>query len=123
MAFERVWLKHLLQLKNEPGISNVFTEVTAWRYLDGNGKGAQIDLLPDRKDFVINLCEMKYSESEFTIDKTYAAVLENKKNLFKSQTKTKKSIFLTFITTFGVTNNEYAKRLIQNAITMDSLYQ
>lgn len=123
VAFERVCLKHLAQLKKELGISGVSTEISAWRYLPSNGKGAQIDLLLDRKDFVINLCEMKYSESEFTIDKTYAAVLENKMKVFKSQTKTKKSIFLTFITTFGVTNNEYAKRLIQNAITIDSLYQ
>ncbi len=66
---------------------------------------------------------MKYSESEFTIDKACATALENKKQVLKSQTKTKKSIFLTFVTTFGITNNEYAKRLIQNSITIDSLFQ
>jgi AAA+ ATPase superfamily predicted ATPase len=123
VAFERVCLKHLNQLKRELGISSVFTEVAAWRYHPNNGKGAQIDLLLDRKDFVINVCEMKYSESEFTIDKAYADNLENKKQIFKNQTKTKKSIFLTLVSTFGITNNEYAKRLIQNSITIDSLFQ
>jgi len=123
VAFERVCLKHVAQIKKELGILGVSIEVSAWRYLPSNGKGAQIDLLLDRKDFVINVCEMKYSESEFTIDKACATALENKKQVLKSQTKTKKSIFLTFVTTFGITNNEYAKRLIQNSITIDSLFQ
>jgi AAA+ ATPase superfamily predicted ATPase len=123
VAFERVCLKHIPQLKKELGISGVYTEESAWRYLSGNEKGAQIDLLLDRRDKVINLCEMKYSESEFTIDKTYATTLENKRDVFRSQTKTKKSIFLTFVTTFGITNNEYAKRLIQNSITMNVMFQ
>ena len=123
VAFERVCLKHIPQLKKELGISGVYTEESAWRYLSGNEKGAQIDLLLDRRDKVINLCEMKYSESEFTIDKTYATTLENKRDVFRSQTKTKKSIFLTFITTFGITDNEYAKRLIQNSITMNAMFQ
>jgi len=123
VAFERVCLKHIPQLKKELGISGVYTEESAWRYLSGNEKGAQIDLLLDRRDKVINLCEMKYSESEFTIDKTYATTLENKRDVFRSQTKTKKSIFLTFVTTFGITNNEFAKRLIQNSITMNAMFQ
>lgn len=123
VAFERVCLKHLPQLKKELGISGVYTEESAWRARSGSEKGAQIDLLIDRKDHVINLCEMKYAESEFIIDKTYASALENKRNVFKSQTKTKKSIYLTFVTTFGITDNDYARRLIQNSITMDSLFQ
>ncbi|HZV70704.1 MAG TPA: ATP-binding protein [Saprospiraceae bacterium] len=123
VAFERVCLKNIPQLKKELGISGVYTEESAWRHLSANDKGAQIDLLLDRKDMVINLCEMKYSESEFIIDKSYAAALENKRDVFKSQTKTKKSIFLSFVTTFGIKDNEYAKRLIQNSITMNALFR
>jgi AAA+ ATPase superfamily predicted ATPase len=122
VAFERACLKHTLQLKKALGIAGVYTEESAWRYQPSKGKGAQIDLLLDRKDFVINLCEMKYSESTFLIDKGYANDLESKRDVFKKQSKTKKSLFLTFITTFGITDNEYAKRLIQNSITMDALY-
>lgn len=123
VAFERVCLKHIPQIKKELGIQSIYTEESAWRFLPKAAKGAQIDLLLNRKDFVINLCEMKYSESEFVIDKGYAEGLENKRDVFKSQTKTKKSIFLTFITTFGIKENDYAKRLIQNSITMDALFE
>lgn len=122
VAFERVCLKHISQIKGELGIQGIYTEESAWRFSPKKDKGAQIDLLLDRKDFVINLCEMKYSESEFVIDKGYSGELENKRDVLKNQTKTKKSIFLTFITTFGIKNNEYAKRLIQNSITMDALF-
>ena len=123
VAFERLCLKHIPQIKKELGIATVYTEESVWRYLPRKGKGAQIDLLLDRKDFVINLCEMKYSAAEFLVDKAYAAELENKREVFKRQTKTKKSIFLTFITTFGIKDNEYAKRLIQNSISIDALFE
>ena len=122
VAFERVCLKHIPQLKKALGIAGVLTEESAWRHLPKNAKGAQIDLLLDRKDFVINICEMKYSESQFVIDKRYAAELENKKDIFKQDRGTRKSLFLTLVTTFGVRENEYFIKLVQNSITMDALY-
>lgn len=122
VAFERVCLKHVVQVKKALGISGVYTEESAWRHLQKKRKGAQIDLLIDRKDFVINICEMKYSESEFVIDKGYATELENKRDVFRRETQTKKSLFLTMVTTFGVKSNDYSKALIQNALTMDALF-
>lgn len=124
LAFERICLKHVAQVKKALGISGVYTEESAWRYLPRTAKeqGAQIDLLIDRKDFVINLCEMKFSEQEFVIDKKYAAELENKRRVFKTSTDTRKSLFLTFITSFGLRQNDYATRLVQNTVTMDSLF-
>ncbi len=123
VAFERVCLKHIPQIKKELGISTIYTEDATWRHDPVNGKGAQIDLLFDRKDFIINICEIKYSESEFVIDKGYALELENKRDVFKKITKTKKSLFITFITTFGIKNNEYAKRLVQNSMDANSLFE
>lgn len=123
IAFERLCLKHIPEIKRELGISSLYTETAAWRFLPKTGKGAQIDLLLDRKDFVITFCEMKFSASEFIIDKNYASELENKKEVFKLQTKTKKTIFQAFVTTFGIKNNDYAKRLVQNSITMDALFE
>jgi len=123
VAFERLCLKHIPGIKRELGIAGIYTETSAWRYLSKTGKGAQIDLLLDRKDFVITMCEMKFSETAFTIDKNYAADLENKKEVFKRHSKTKKSIFQAFITSFGLKNNDYAKRLVQNSITMDTLFE
>ncbi len=122
VAFERVCLKHIPQLKKALGIAGVHTEESAWRHLHENAKGAQIDLLLDRKDFVINICEMKYSESEFVIEKGYAGELENKINVFRQERGTKKSLFLVLVTTFGVKENEYFLKLIQNSVTMDVLY-
>src|ERR1017187_823380 len=123
VAFERVCLKHIAQLKKVLGISVVYTEESAWRYVPKSGTGAQIDLLIDRRDFVIHICEMKYSESLFAIDKKYAGELENKMDIFRRHTKTKKSLFITMVTTFGIKNNEYASRLVQNSITMDALFE
>ncbi len=123
VAFERACLKHINQLKKAIGIAAVYTEETAWRHQPTKGNGAQIDLLIDRKDFVINLCEMKYAELEFTIDKSYAAALENKRKVFKQETGTKKSLFITMVTTFGIKNNDYATQLVQHSITMDALFE
>jgi len=123
IAFERVCLKHVEQLKKALGIAGVHTEEYAWRALPKSGKGAQIDLLIDRKDFVINLCEMKYSEKEFVIDKGYAGELQNKLQAFRNETAAKKSLFLTLITSFGVRHNDYFTNLVQNSVTMDALFE
>lgn len=122
VAFERVCLKHVLNLKKALGIPAVQTEEYSWRHQPAQGQGAQIDLLIDRQDRVINVCEMKYSENEFTIEKIYAGELKIKLSAFKIATGTKKSLFLTMVTTFGVADNQYATSLVQNALTMDALF-
>jgi uncharacterized protein len=122
VAFERVCLKHIPQLKTALGIAGVYTEESAWRFLPKKGKGAQIDLLIDRRDFVVNICDMKYSESEFIVDKAYATELKNKRDVFKRETGIKKSLFLTLITTFGVKTNEYYTSLVQNSLTIDEFF-
>ena len=83
---------------------------------------AQIDLLIDRDDNVINICEMKFYNTEFAIDKNYAAEIAKKVNAFCSGTKTKKSVFVTFITTYGLVQNQYARQYVQNELTMDQLF-
>lgn len=93
----------------------------AWRGRDA-AKGAQIDLLIDRRDRVINICEIKFSEDTFSINKSYADNLRNKIATFRQATGTKKSLFLTFITTFGLTKNKYAMNLVQNDLTMEDLF-
>ncbi len=124
IAFESICLKHAQQIKKALGIEGVYTENSGWRYQSQKGeKGAQIDLIIDRQDFCINICEMKFSANEFTVEKKYASELENKVSVFKTQTKTAKTIFLTMVTTFGIKKNEHATRLIQNEITMDALFK
>ncbi len=83
---------------------------------------AQIDLLIDRSDHTINLCEMKYSESEYLITNAYAGELKRKKETFKRETKTKKTVFVTMLTTFGVQQNKYFHGYADNQLTMDALF-
>jgi len=78
---------------------------------------AQIDLVIDRDDRIINLCEMKFSINPFTIEKKYAIELRNKIGVFKQETNTRKSVFLTLITTFGLKTNEHSTGLVQNDLT------
>lgn len=123
-AFELVCLKHSMQIKKALGISGVYTEESAWRYPGGNGEnGTQIDLVIDRQDFCVNVCEMKFSTTDFVIDKKYAAELSSKVNTFKAKTKTRKTIFLTMITTYGTKANEYKLGMVQNEVKMDALFE
>lgn len=123
-AFELVCLKHSRQIKKALGISGVYTEESAWRYPGGDGEnGTQIDLIIDRQDFCVNVCEMKFSTTDFTIDKKYAAELRSKVNIFQTKTKTRKTIFLTMVTTFGTKANEYKLSLVQNEVKMDALFE
>ena len=104
------------QIKQALGISGVQTSISTWR-----SPGAQIDLLIDRKDQVINICEMKFSINPFNIDKKYAEILRNKIGSFRQVTDTKKALFLTMITTYGLANSPYSG-LVQNSLDMNILF-
>ncbi len=120
-AFEQVCLMHLAQIKNGLGISSVQTQSSAWMGSNGTDK-AQIDLVIDRRDQVINLCEMKFSIKPFTIEKEYAENLRRKMGVFKDATKTNKALWLTFITTHGLTQNTHAQSLVHQSLTMEALF-
>ena len=119
-GFEQVCLAHLSQIKQKLGISGVITRTATWRSNDKENL-AQIDLLIERNDDVINLCEMKYASGVFVIDKKYDEILRNKRAAFRAEVKTMKAIHLTFITTYGLKHNEYWGN-IQSEITMDDLF-
>jgi len=116
----QVCLAHLPQIKHKLSIAGVLTKTASWRSNDKEST-AQIDLLIERNDKVINLCEMKYASEEFIIDKSYDEILRNKRGVFRAQTKTKKAIHITLITTYGVRHNEYWGN-IQSEVTMIDLF-
>ena len=124
-TFEQLCLYHLDQVKQAIGISAVQCEVSAWFHKSAEGeerkRGAQIDLLIDRRDRVINVCEMKFSINEFTINKDYEAVLRNKMETFREESKTQKALQLTMITTYGVKKNMYSSR-VQSEVLLDDLF-
>jgi AAA+ ATPase superfamily predicted ATPase len=132
-AFEIVCLRHIEQIEQGLGISGVLTSVSSWRisYKDADDypaeaegamkRGAQIDLVIEREDRVVNLCEIKYAQSEYDIDKEYADRLRHKSNVFVEETKTRKTPFLTMITTYGIKRNKYMG-VIRAVVTMDALF-
>ena len=123
-AFESICMKHIPQLKKALEIGGVYTETSAWRFFPKEDlPGAQIDLIIDRKDGCINICEMKFSIDSFLITKKYFTELENKLKVFRTQTHTKKTLLLTMITTFGVKENEYKNLAVQNEISMGALFE
>lgn len=122
LAFERLCMAHTQQIKAALGIAGVLSNVYSWRKeADETSDGAQIDLLIDRKDQVINLCEMKYSLSEYIIDAEYEQKLRNKKSVFIDTTNTRKAVHLTMVTTFGIKANAHSG-IVQNEITLDDLF-
>jgi AAA+ ATPase superfamily predicted ATPase len=121
-AFEQICLKHIAQIKHALGISGVYSEHYLWRHSSVSDEGAQIDLLIDRQDQCINVCEMKFSRYEYEVTKKYAQDLERKLRVFQSSTRTKKTLFLTMVTTHGLKNSANYRGLIQKEVTMDSLF-
>lgn len=123
LAFERICLLHSEQIKKALGISGVITTEYSWRTAaTDEHSGAQIDLLIDRSDKAINLCEIKYSDGPYTIDKKYMENIRNKATLFRQLTKTRKGIALTMITSYGLVKNSYSMNNIHSQITADDLF-
>ena len=120
-AYEQVCLWHLTAIKKALGISGIQTKSSAFAASDSNKK-TQIDLVIERKDHVINICEMKFSLDSYSITKQYAEEIKKKITAFRTETKTKKAIYFTMITSFGLEKNSYATSLVQNELTMDDLF-
>lgn len=121
LAFETVCLQHIPQIKKALGISGISCQIYSWRSKKAD-PGAQIDLLIDRKDDVINLCEAKYSNNEYELEKDEYTKLQNRIAAFQNETKTKKSIHITMITSNGIRANKYSG-LVQNAVIGDELFE
>lgn len=124
LAFERVCMFHVNEIKKKLGISGVLTEVNSW-YCKPDSEhgifGSQIDMLIVRKDQVINLCEMKYANSEFTVTEKVDKNLRNKVSDLRNITATRYAICPTLITTYGMVNNSYSLD-VQSVVVLDDLF-
>ncbi len=124
LAFERVCFEHIGQIKQALGISGVSTHVYAWQVKDDaeKGKGAQIDMVIDRADQVVNLCEMKFSTTAYAITKADDEQLRNKSARFMETRKGHHAIHLTLVTPYGLKESKY-QYAVQNVITADDLFK
>ena len=121
-SFETICMLHLEQIKQKLGISGISTSTSTWRLLGGEkSKGTQIDLVIDRADRVINICEMKFSEAPYTISKEYETKLRERMAIFKESTRTRKSLVTTMVTTYGVLRGAHSG-VAQSEVTMDDLF-
>ena len=119
-AFETVCLIHIPQIKTALGISGVESSEYSWRSKKKKG-GAQIDLLIDRRDDVINLCEMKCTDKVYEVTADYRENLINKVASFTEEVNSRKSVHVTLITSNGFKRNEYSD-VVQNDVGPDSLF-
>lgn len=124
LAFENTCIRHIEQIKRALGISGIHTDISSFISVGkGEKTGIQIDLIIDRADNCINLCEVKFYNDVFVISKSYHNELRMKCELFKTYTKTRKNIFLTMITTYGVTPNAQMLNIVSNTVEMKALFQ
>ena len=123
LAFECLCLWHVNQIKHSLQIGGVLTNAYAWRHVaaDANDEGAQIDLLIDRNDGIINLCEMKFCSDQYAITAAEAQAMQRKKAIFKRDTATRKAVHVTYVTTFGLKRNAYAND-VQSEVTLADLF-
>lgn len=121
-AFENVCFNHVRQIKKALGISGVSTNETLWsKKGTEDTKGTQIDLIIERKDNTVNMCEIKFCSDEFSVDKDYHFTLVRRRNLLKEKISKKTAVHSTLITTYGLKHNEYFDDFV-NVITLDDLF-
>lgn len=117
-AFENLCFKHVGAILKALGISGIASHINSWQHRD-----AQIDLLIDRQDRSVNICEMKFYAGEFEITKTYAEKLQQKIEVYRKVQAIRKNLFLTLVTTFGVKENMYRNSMVDQVIVLDQLFE
>ncbi len=121
-AFENLCLRHVRQVKKALGLGAVKTIESSWQGVSDQEGKAQIDLVIDRADRCINLCEMRYWSGQLSIDKKLAEKLERQRQIFKNVTQTKKSLFTTLITPYGVASTGKYNHAVDQKIQLDDLF-
>ncbi len=122
-AYENVCFSHIYQIKTKLGITGILTKTFSYVTKPSDGlPGTQIDLLIDRTDHSIHICEVKFSNGPFIVNKKIADNIRQKHAVFRYHSKTQKHLFTTFITTFGLIENKWANEIVDQSLTMDDLF-
>lgn len=121
-AFEGLCLKHISEIKNALQIGGVSTSSGYWKSNVNGKKEVEVDLVIDRDDQCMNLCEIKFCSEEYSLTKKYVEELSRKKALFQEKTKTKKGLFITLITPFGTKENAHFHSIIDHQLTLEALF-
>ena len=119
LAFEHVCMVHIRQVRHALGLDKIAVEYYSWR--SSTAPRAQVDMIIERADRLVNLCEIKYTQSEYTITSNEDLKVRNRTAAFVRETKTRNGILPTWITPFGLFHNEYAVS-VQYQVTLDDLF-
>lgn len=122
-AFETLCLKHVDKIKAALGIASVSTKAGYWQSVVDGKKEVEVDLVIDRADHCINLCEMKFYSGPFEMQKSDAMDLQRKKTLFQSRTNTRKALFTTLITSCGAVENAAYVSSVDSHISIEQLFE
>ena len=122
-AFESVCIKHSHRIRRALGVSGIFSQESSY-YFKGSRReeGLQIDMLIDRSDNCINICEMKFYGSEYELSKKEAEVLRKRREIFRTKTATKKYLINTLVTTYGLKANQHSAGIIDKVVVLDQLF-
>lgn len=125
-AFENLCYQHVDAILTALNLTHISCNIGSWRLNAKRGlkeqQGAQIDLLFDRADDTITLCEIKYSQQIFVVDKNYAKLLANKLQIFERHFGSQKNIDLALITSLGLKANIWSEDLVQHVITLEDFF-
>ncbi|MCB1106901.1 MAG: MarR family transcriptional regulator, partial [Chlamydiia bacterium] len=123
-VFESVCLKHIRQIIKALDLTVVAEKASYWSYFPKNSreKGGQIDLVIDRADHCINLCEIKFWNSEYIMSDSNAQKLNERREIFRENVKTRKTLFNTLITPYGACGNKHYLSSIDKQLRLDALF-
>ena len=119
-AFENVCFNHINQIKKALNILGVYSQQYAWIKRDSE-EGTQIDLIIERNDNIVNMCEIKFYSDEFVVKEDYDRLLRSRRSILAEKIKKKYVIHSTLISTYGIKNNEY-RWSFDSVITLDDLF-
>ena len=120
-SFELLCLLHLDEIKKALGIDRILNDASAWRSRQPE-QNTQIDLVIERADHNINLCEMKFSSGMYAIDKGYEQKLRERMSIFLAETMTRCSTRITMVTTYGVLQNKHSG-IVNDEVLLDDLFE
>lgn len=123
VAFEEVCWQHIQPIKRALGIDGVRASLSAWAMRgDDSQDGAQIDMLIVRDDNVVNLCEMKFASTPYSISKDEEMRLRHRIEALKATLSPKQTVHLTMITTYGVAYGKHSG-IVQKEVRMEDLFE
>jgi len=128
-TFETICLKHANKLIEKLELSSLVIGAIPWRFIsnknpnENESNGAQIDLILQRNDGSVTLCEIKFNLKEIIIDKTFRANLLNKVAAYRKTTKIDEHVFIVMVTCAGVKKNNYAKELLADQLVLADLFE